>query len=105
MDFGTALVLLLFLAAAMERLTEAVMALLTPIGFEREVRTGLAVVISLLFALTFVQVWSIDLVSPMVGYYLGDAGKMLTAFALGGGAGPIHQLVRWLEEARRADTV
>jgi hypothetical protein len=103
MDFGTALVLLLFLAAAIERLTEGGMSLLTPVGFEREVRTGLAVVISFLLALVFVQLWSFDLVSPMVGYYLGGAGKLLTAFALAGGAGPVHQLVRWLEEARRAN--
>ena len=96
-------VLLIMLAAGVERLTEGVMALVADQGRPRwnpGTRRGLAIVVSVGFGALIAFGLGVELVSPLVGYDLGRGGYLATAFALAGGAGPVHELVRLLEEAK-----
>ena len=93
-------VLLLFLAAAVERTVEIALA---PFGqanvaLKRAVAVGLSLVIGagLAFGL------QVDLVGPLVGEgrVTPEQGRAVTAIALAGGSAPVHELIRLLEEAK-----
>lgn len=108
MDAATAMVLLLFLSAGVERFVEALMVVLDGLLDDGEawrpgVRKGAAIVLSLFTGLAVAWPLDVDLISPVVGLQLPPATvTTATVFALAGGAGPVHELVRWLEEAKRA---
>jgi hypothetical protein len=99
-DFGMTAILLLFLAAAIERTVEVLIAPFdqASVAFKRGVAIGLSLAIGagLAFGL------QLDLVGPLTGAagLTAMQGRAATAIALAGGSAPIHELIRLLEEAK-----
>ncbi len=95
---AVAFVLLLFLAVAIERAVEVILAPLEGRGapsLRRLAAFGLA--LALVFGL------QLDIVGPLFGEGggLGAAqGRALTAIAVAGGSAPAHELIRLIEEAK-----
>jgi hypothetical protein len=105
-----AIVLLVFLAVAIERAVEIVLA-----PFEGRhstaVRRFFAMVMASALAVAIAFGLGLDLVSPLLNSEtgeattVGDRGRALTAIALAGGSAPVHELIRLIEEAKaRAKT-
>ncbi|HEY4685570.1 MAG TPA: hypothetical protein VII57_05935 [Dehalococcoidia bacterium] len=95
------MIVLVVLAAATERLTETVLAAAGPLLGE-DVRRVVPLAVSLVVGFGLALLTG-DLVSPVLGAELGGgAGVVVTGMVLAGVAGPVHELVRWLEEAKAA---
>ncbi len=101
-DAATAMVLLLFLSAAIERGVEVV---ISPFGdgVGLPLKRLVAVVLSLALASALAFGLGLDLVGPLLGSgSVGAAeGRALTAIALAGGSAPVHELLRLIEEAKK----
>ncbi len=97
-----ALVLLLFLAVAVERAVEVLLAPLEGRQGPR-LRRLTALALSLCLALALVFGLQLDLVAPLLGEEAGlsaSQGRTLTAIAVAGGSAPAHELIRLIEEAK-----
>ena len=101
-DAAIALVLLLFLSAAVERAVEVAVA---PIeGWSSAAaRRALAIGVSVAAGAAIAYGLQLDLAGALLG---GDRltsmqGRGVTAIALAGGSGPVNELVRLIEEAKR----
>jgi hypothetical protein len=99
---GIAIVLLLFLAAAIERVIEVALSPLE--GWSRDGRRAVAVAAALICGLTIAFGLRLDLVSPLIGQEVltPTQGRGVTAIALAGGSGPVHELIRLVEEMKRS---
>ena len=102
---GIAVVLLLFLSAAIERVIEVALSPLE--GWPRDGRRAVAVGASMLCGLTIAFGLQLDLVSPLLGddVLTSTQGRGVTAIALAGGSGPVHELVRLVEELKQRSQV
>ena len=99
---AVAFVLLLFLAVAIERAVEVILAPLEGRGAP-SLRRLAALGLSLCLALALVFGLELDIVGPLLGDGggLGAAqGRALTAIAVAGGSAPAHELIRLVEEAK-----
>ena len=98
---ASSLVLLPFLAAAVERTVEIVMAALPP-GLARSTRRLIAVGLSLASAAAVAFWLELDLVGGLLAPsgLTATQGRALTALALAGGSAPVHALLTLIEEAR-----
>jgi hypothetical protein len=100
-DAGTALVLLLFLSAAVERAVEVA---LSP--FEawpaKGTRRAVAIALSLAVASGIAFGLRLDLAGPLLNQEALTETQALaaTAIALAGGSAPAHELIRLIEEAK-----
>jgi hypothetical protein len=98
------LVLLPFLAAAIERIVEIISPALASIGLNTtELKRIGGLVIAAALAALITYVLDFDLVSPLLkeGSVTADQGKALTLIALAGGSAPVHELIRLIEEAKK----
>jgi hypothetical protein len=100
-DAGVALVLLLFLSAAVERAVEVALSPLE--GWSSTGRRAVAIGASLLCGVALAFGLQLDLVGPLLeeGVLSPMQGRGVTAIALAGGSGPVHELVRLLEEMKQ----
>jgi len=100
-EAATAIVLLFFLAAAVERGVEVALSAFEAWGMPNQRRLA-AVILSAAVAAGITFGLNLDL----CGLLLGDGaltpaqGKAVTAIALAGGSAPVHELVRLVEEAK-----
>ena len=102
-DVATAMVLLLFLAAAVERGVEVALAPLEA-WQSLPARRSLAVALSLALGAGIAFGLRLDLIGPLLesGALTATQGKAATALALAGGSAPAHELIRLIEEAKTA---
>jgi hypothetical protein len=101
-DAATAMVLLLFLSAAVERAVEVALMPLEELKLSQRKRRllGLGLAVAAGFGLAYAV--PLDLVGPLLdGGLSGAEGRTITAIALGGGAAPVHELLRLLEELKK----
>ncbi|MPZ48347.1 MAG: hypothetical protein GEU75_03385 [Dehalococcoidia bacterium] len=100
-DTATAIVLLLFLSAAVERGVEVVLSALD--GWQAPAqRRLLAVGLSAALSAAIAFGLELDLIGPLLSeeaLTLTQA-RAATAIALAGGSGPAHELIRLIEEAK-----
>ena len=98
---ATAVVLLLFLSAAVERGVEVAMTALET-TLAPSSRLLAAVTLSTLLGLAIAFGLQLDLVSALLAEdtLTPSQGRGVTAIALAGGSGPAHELIRLLEEAK-----
>ncbi len=101
-DAVVASVLLLFLATAVERGVETLLAAaggFLPAG--SDTRKAVAIVLAMALGSGIAFGLEMDLVRPLLGGGLSATqGRALTAIAPGGGSAPAHELLRLLEEAK-----
>jgi hypothetical protein len=103
-DAVTAIVLLLFLATAVERTVEVALAPFEGWGgpaLRKVVAAGLALAAGAGFAFGL----ELDLVGPLLRTEAGEGltaaqGRAATAIALAGGSAPAHELIRLIEETK-----
>ena len=102
---GIAIVLLLFLAAAIERVIEVALSPLE--SWSRDGRRAVAVGASLLCGVAIAFGLQLDLVRPLLGddVLTPTQGRGVTAMALAGGSSPVHELVRLVEELKQRSQV
>ena len=102
-DAAMATVLLLFLAAAVERGVEVALAPLEAWG-SLPARRSLAVALSLVLGAGIAFGLGLDLIGPLLDTDVLTAtqGRAATALALAGGSAPAHELIRLIEEAKAA---
>jgi hypothetical protein len=102
-DAATAALLLVFLASAVERGVEVALAPLE--GWQSvPLRRALAVTLSLGLGAAIAFGLRLDLIGPLLESQALTAtqGRAATALALAGGAAPVHELIRLIEEAKTA---
>jgi hypothetical protein len=100
-EAATAMVLLFFLAAAVERGVEVAFSAFGAWGSPDQRRLA-AVILSAALASGAAFGLQLDLCGPLLGEgaLTPAQGKAATAIALAGGSAPVHELVRLIEESK-----